>query len=124
MRDRQKQISDGLAAAEQGQKELELAEHKSVEILTEAKAQAAGILEQANQRANHIIEDSKGRARDEGERLLALAQDEIAQQYNLAKEQLLSQVSGIAVQAAEKILQREVDKTNNATIVDELVGEI
>jgi len=124
MRDRQKQIADGLAAAEQGQNELELAEHKSVEILTEAKAQAASILEQANQRANHIVEESKGRARDEGARLLTLAQDEIDQQYNLAKEDLLGQVSGIAVMAAEKILQREVDKSNNAAIVDELVGEI
>lgn len=121
---RRKTIADGLAAAEQGRKELELAEIKSKETLTEAKGQAAHIIEQANQRANHIIEEAKAKAREEGEHLLQLAKSEIEQEYNAAKTQLLKQVSNIAVAGAEKILQREVDKASNDRLVDELVSEI
>ena len=59
---RQKTIADGLAAAERGQQELELAEHKAVEIVTNAKTQATTILDQANQRAVRIVEEAKVKA--------------------------------------------------------------
>lgn len=121
---RRKTIADGLAAAEQGRKELELAEIKAKEQLMDAKMQAAQMIEQANQRANHIIEEAKNKARDEGEHLLQLAKGEIDQEYIAAKEKLMKQVSGIAVAGAERILQREVDKASNDRLIDELVGEI
>ncbi len=121
---RRDEIADGLAAAEQGKKDLELAQHKSKEILNDAKTEAAQIIEQANQRANRILEDAKQHARTEGERLLSLAKEEITQEYNTAKETLLKQVSRIAVAGAEKILQSEVDKASNDRLVNELVSEI
>ncbi len=124
MNERQKKIADGLAAAEQGQRELELARIKVKEQLLEAKTDAAGILEQANQRAGSIVEDAKGRARDEGDRLLQLAKGEIDQEYNTAKELLMKKVSKIVVAGAEKILQREVDQNNNDHLIKELVEEI
>ncbi len=124
MEERRNKIADGLAAAEQGQRELELAQYKTKEMLMEAKKEAAHILEMANQRANHIVEEGKERAREEGDRLLKLAQGEVEQEYNSAREQLLQQVSSIAVAGAERILQREVDKAGNDKIVQELVGEI
>jgi F-type H+-transporting ATPase subunit b len=121
---RRDEIADGLAAAEQGKKDLELAHHKSKEILTDAKTQAAQIVEQANQRGNRILEDAKAHARTEGERLLSMAKEEITQEYNGAKETLLKQISGIAIAGAEKILQSEVDKASNDRLVNELVSEI
>ncbi|WP_304986190.1 F0F1 ATP synthase subunit B [Coxiella-like endosymbiont] len=121
---RRKNIADGLAAAENGHKELELAEIKAKEALVEAKAQAVQIIEQANQRANHIIEAAKNKAREEGAQLLQLAKDDIKQEYSAAKTELLKQVSDIAVAGAQKILQREVDKASNDYLVDELVSEI
>lgn len=124
MEERRQKIADGLAAAEQGQNELELAQHKSKEMLLEAKAQAAQIIEQANQRANHIVEEAKGKARQEGQRLIELANGEIEQQYISAKEELLQKISSLAVAGAERILQHEVDKSSNDALVKELVDEI
>ena len=124
MEERRKKIADGLAAAEQGRNELELAEVKVKEQLLEAKAQAATIIEQANHRANNIIEESKTKAREEGEHLLQLAKSEIEQEYIAAKEQLMNKVSQVAVAAAERILQREVDKNSNDALIKELVREI
>ena len=124
LEDRQTKIADGLAAAEAGHKQLELAELKSKELIEDAKVQAAHIIEQANQRATHIVEESKGKARKEGEQLLKLAKDDILQEYNTAKAALIKQVSAIAVAGAEKILQKEVDKASNDRLVDELVNEI
>ncbi|WP_423063272.1 F0F1 ATP synthase subunit B [Candidiatus Paracoxiella cheracis] len=124
LEERRKKIADGLAAAEQGQKDLEHAQIKVKEMLTDAKAEASHIIEQANKRANYIIEESKAKAREAGEHLLELAKSEITQEYNAAKEKLMKQVSEIAVAGAERILQKEVDKASNDRLVDELVSEI
>ncbi|MDF1761341.1 MAG: F0F1 ATP synthase subunit B [Coxiellaceae bacterium] len=124
MEERRKKIADGLAAAEKGHRELELAHIKVQEQMAEAKAQAAKVIEQANQRASYIIEESKDKARDEGKRLLNLAQAEIEQERNMARETLLKEVSTLAVAGAEKILGQRVDQEQNARLVDEMIGEV
>ncbi len=121
---RRETIADGLAAAEKGQKDLELAAIKSREQLAEAKLNASRIVESAHQRANHIIEEAKSKARHEGERLIKLAQEEIEQQHIESRQQLLKEVSGIAVAGAERILQKEIDKASNDRLVKDLVSEI
>jgi F-type H+-transporting ATPase subunit b len=124
MEERRKHVADGIAAGEQGRKDLELAEHKSKDILADAKAQASAIIEQAHQRANHIVEEAKATARTEGERLLTIARGEIDLERNTAHDQLMGQVAQIAVAGAEKILQREVSKSGNDELVKEVLSEI
>lgn len=124
MEDRRKKIADGLAAAEKGQRDLELAQIKAREQLVEAKAEASRIIEQANQRANHIVEESKQQARLEGDRLIDLAKSQIEQEYNSARQELMQQVSIIAVAGAEKILKHEVDRKTNDRLINELISEI
>lgn len=122
MEERRAKIADGLAASEQGKKELEQAKDKVKEELTEIKVRAGQIIEQANQRAHQIVEEAKNQARQEGDRLLVLAQAEIEQEYNSARAALLTQVSELAVAGAEKILQHEVDKASNDRLIKDLVS--
>jgi F-type H+-transporting ATPase subunit b len=126
MEERRQKIADGLAAAEQGQKELELAHYKSEEVRTEAKAQAASIIEQAHTRANHMVEEAKDVARKEGERLLDLAKGDIEKEYTQAKETLIAKVSHMAVASAEKVLQRELSSNVDIDrdIVTDVMGEV
>ena len=63
MREREKKIADGLAAADRANHDLELAQEKAVERLKEAKNEAAGIVDSANKRANQIVEEAKQAAR-------------------------------------------------------------
>lgn len=124
MEERRAKIAAGLAAAEKGHRDLELAQHKVTEMLTEAKGQAAQIVEQANQRANHIVEESKARARSEGDRLLNVAKGDIERELNHARETLMGQVSSLVVAGAEKILQHEVNKSANDRLVAQMIKEI
>lgn len=124
MDERSKRIADGLAAAERGQHDQELAQKRAAETLHEAKQQAADILNQAQKRAGEIVEEAKNEARAEGERLVAAAQAEIEQEVNRAKEQLRAQVSTIAVAGAEKVLKREIDAKAHADLLNELVAQI
>src|SRR5215212_7827169 len=68
---RQKQIAEGLAAAERGRQELEQAAVRSADLLRETRQQAQDILAQAERRAGQIVEEAKGAASAEGARLVA-----------------------------------------------------
>lgn len=124
MEQRKQRIADGLAAAEHGQHEQELAEKRAKEILKEAKEQAQELITQAQRRAGEIVEESKGTARLEGERILASARVEIDQQTNQAKEALRRQVVELALAGATQVLQKEVHAAEHNELLERLAGEL
>ena len=122
MDEREKQMADGLEAADRASRDLELAQEKATHYLREAKEEAAGIVEAANKRATQIVEEAKDTAREEGERLKAAAQAEIEQEVNRAKEQLRTQVAGLALAGAEQVLQAEIDQGSHKVLVEKLAS--
>ena len=106
---RQKTIADGLAAAEEGKRSLELSTKRADEEIRKARDRAAELLAQAERRAAQMVEEAKNAAKQEGEREKAAAKAEIAQEITRAREHLRDQVASLAVAGAEKILRREVD---------------
>jgi F-type H+-transporting ATPase subunit b len=124
LEERNARISDGLAAAEQGQKDLDEAQSKVSDSLKDAKQQAQEIINQAQKRANEIVDEAKDIARDEAEKIKIAASSDIDQQVNSAREQLRKEVSGIALAGVEQILKREVDADTHGAVLDELVAQI
>lgn len=124
MEERTKTIADGLAAAERGKHDLELAAKRSAEIIHQAKEKAGEIIASGEKRASEIIEEAKVNAKAEGDRILAGAKAEIDQEVFRAKEQLRTQVSAVALAGAGKILGREIDAKAHNDLLDKLVAEI
>ncbi len=115
---RQKQIADGLAAAEQGKKSLEVSSKQAGEAIQEARARAAEIVAQAEKRDAQMVGEAKTAAKAEGDREKAAAKADIQQEVSRAREQLREQVAALAVAGAEKILRREVDAKAHAELLD------
>lgn len=124
MDDRKKRIADGLAAAERGQHEQELAEQKAVEHIKEAKEQAAEILSQAQKRGAEIVEDAKDDAKEEGARLITAANAEIELESNRAKEVLREHVVNITLAAAGKIIKKEIDAKGHDVLLKDVVAQL
>jgi F-type H+-transporting ATPase subunit b len=124
LEERKGKIADGLAAAERGHHAKELAQQKAAESIHEAKSQAAEIVSLAQKRAAEIVEDAKVDARGEGERILTAAKAEIDQESNRVKEQLREQVAQLALAAAEKILQKEIDAAKHKDLLDSVAKQI
>lgn len=122
--ERKTKIAEGLAAAERGQHEQELGQKRAKEIMHEAKQQAAEVVNQAHKRAAELMEEAKGDARSEGERLITAAAAEIELEANRAREELREKVAALAVAAAEKILQKEIDASAHATLVDSFAKQL
>ena len=124
MEERQKQIADGLDAAERALRDLELAQNKATDQMKEAKQEAAGIIDQANKRANQIIDEAKQQAVAEGDRIKAAAQADIEQEINRAKEELRASVAGLALAGAKKVLEASIDEKSNRALVDKLAAQL
>lgn len=124
LHDREKKIAAGLEAAERSKRELEMAEHKSLSIIREAKQQATQIIEQANLHSAQLIEEAKNQAQQEGKRIVDMAQSEIDREVTKAKDALKSQVAKLALAGAEKIIQRELDPAAQQDILAKLATEI
>ncbi len=122
--ERKKTIADGLAAAERGMKEQELAEKAAEKHIKAAKDQAAEIVTQAQKRASEIVEEAKDNAKEEAGRVKAAADAEIEQEINRAKEHLRQQVASVAMAGAAKVLNREVDEKAHSDIVDDMIAQI
>src|SRR5580698_10202817 len=102
MDERSRKFAAGLAAAEKGTQELA----------------------SANERANDMVEEAKGAATAEGARLLASAKEQIDLEAAHAREALRRDVAQIAVSAASKILEREIDPRAHSDLIDKLAAQI
>ena len=124
MEERARKIALGLAAAEKGQQELSEAGKRSEQIIREARERATQIIDQAQHRANDLVEQAKSTATQEGQRLVAAAQQQIGLESNRAREALRKEVAQIAVGAASKLLEREIDPRAHADLISKLATQI
>lgn len=124
MDERAKKIAAGLAAGEKGKADLAQASERAEAVMREARERAGQIIDQAQHRANDIVEQAKGTATTEGARLIASAQEQINLAATQARESLRRDVAQIAVSAASKILEREIDPRTHSDLIDKLAAQL
>ncbi len=124
MADRQAQIAEGLAAAERGKHEQDLAAKRSADALRQAKEKSAELVAQAEKRAQQIIDEAKDNAKVEAAKVVAGAKAEIDQEVERAKQQLRERVAELAVAGAEKILRKEVNASVHADMLAALKQDL
>lgn len=124
LEERKKKIAEGLAAAERGRHEQELAQQRARDVIQKAREEAGAILAQAQKRAGEIVEESKETARAEGERIITAATAEIEQEVHRAKESLRSQVATLAVAGAGRVINRELDSKAHDELLQDLIARI
>lgn len=121
---RQKNIADGLAAADRAAKDLSLAQANASDKLKEAKKAAAEIIDQANKRKSQILEESQLEAQAERQKILDQGHAEIETERNRARDELRKQVAVLAIAGAEKILERSIDQNANQDILDDITAKL
>lgn len=122
--DRRKEIADGIAAGEKGQRELSDARQGSEAIMQEARQKAVQVVDIAHKRSNELVGEAKHVAIAEGERLVQAARTEISNEQTRARDNLRREVATLAVAGATRVLGREVDAKAHAALLDELAAEL
>jgi F-type H+-transporting ATPase subunit b len=124
MNEREKKIAAGLAAAEQGQKDLSEAKSRADDVIKEARTRALSIESQARTQANLIIEEARKAASLEGEKALASAKSQIELESNRARDSLRGQVVSLAVAGAKRVLEKEIDAKAHGELLDQLAAKL
>lgn len=122
--ERAKKIADGLAAADKGKAELELANKRVEQALTEARTEGAQRIADAEKRAQMTADEIKQNAQAEAARIVAQAKAEAEQQAVRVRESLRDRVAVLAVKGAEQILKREVNAQVHADLLTQLKAEL
>lgn len=121
---RRKQISEGLAAAERGQRDLEVAQQKVKSIIQEAKVEAATIIEQANERGRQITDAARQEGLEHIAKMKSVAEAEIERAQHKARDELQTMVADLVVAGTEKLLAKNVDKAANKALINRWLKEV
>jgi F-type H+-transporting ATPase subunit b len=124
MEERSKKIAQGLAAADRGEEALAKARDEAETIIRAARERASHIIDLANTQANELVEQAKGVATSDAQRIKAAAEQQTELETSRARESLRREVAQIAVQAASKLLEREIDPKAHADLLSKLATQI
>jgi F-type H+-transporting ATPase subunit b len=124
MEERSKKIAQGLAAADRGEEALAKARGEAETIIRAARERASQIIDLANTQANELVEQAKGVATSDAQRIKVAAEQQTELETSRARESLRREVAQIAVQAASKLLEREIDPKAHADLLSKLATQI
>ena len=122
--EREKRISDALAAAEQARQEAEevLREHR--QKLAAADEEARQVVAEARAAGANVRQTIVSQAREEAERMLDQARTSIESEKRAAIAELRRETANLAVQAAGVLIDANLDDEKNRGLVDDLIAKI
>ena len=122
--DRETSIKDALASAEAARDEMKNLQSDNQRILKEARAEKEALLKEARTTRSELINGAKEEAQEEAQKILSQAQNAIQSEKRAAVKELREQVGSIAMEIAEKVLQKELEnKDRQLELVDQLLQD-
>ncbi|MDB4063275.1 F0F1 ATP synthase subunit B [Flavobacteriaceae bacterium] len=122
--DRETSIKDALASAEAARDEMKNLQSDNQRILKEARAEKESLLKEARATRSELINNAKEEAKEEAQKILSQAQNAIQSEKRAAVKELKEQVGSIAMEIAEKVLQKELEnKDRQLELVDQLLQD-
>lgn len=122
---REEGIRDAIASAETAKKEMMNLKADNQRLLDEARAERDTMLKEAREIKEKMIADAKSEAEVQGAKMIAQAKATIESEKNAAMAELKTQVSGLSLEIAEKLLKGELsNKESQTTLVEKMLDEV
>lgn len=121
---REEAVRSDLEAAEQAKAEAEETLNTYRQQLADARNEAARIIDEARQAADGMRREMQETAATEAAAARQRAEAEIEQTVSRARSDLQRQVADFAVQLAERIVERNLDRDAQMALVDEYIAEV
>jgi len=122
--ERESSIKDALQSAAAAKKEMEALQEDNQKVLKEARAEREALLKEARKTSANIVDQAKTEAQTEAQKILTQAQEAIENEKRAAVNELKNQVAIIAMDIAEKVVQKELEnKDQQLKLVDQLLKE-
>ncbi|KJD36786.1 ATP F0F1 synthase subunit B [Tamlana sedimentorum] len=124
LQDREDGIKNALESAENAKLEMQNLQADNDRLLKEARAERETMLKEARELKDKMIEDAKTEAQEQANKMIAQAQASIESEKNAAMAELKSQVAGISLEIAEKVVRTELsNKDKQLQLVETMLDE-
>tara|TARA_B100001750_G_C15193504_1_gene440044 strand:- start:167 stop:646 length:480 start_codon:yes stop_codon:yes gene_type:complete len=124
LEDRENNIKDALNAAEEAKKEAEKVSSDYEQSIKDAQIKSQKIIADSKEAAEKVKESIEAKASEKAEAMLKDAKVQI----NAEKESAINEIKEIAVdlsiQAASKVIQRNVDTDDNRKLINDTISKI
>jgi F-type H+-transporting ATPase subunit b len=121
---REESIRESIEHAERVKAEAEAVMAENKKNLAEANAQSMKIINESKEMANKMRDEIVAKANDESRRIIDQVKEEIKHEKEAALEDLRNEVSDLAIKAAEKIINENLDEKKQKRIVDDFIEQI
>jgi len=124
LKQRREEIESGVAEAREAEKKLQKAKERKKEILENAQNQRQDILADAREQADSIKAEARNEAQKKAERIVAQARKDIQQKRAQMEDGFRQYAGDLVVDVAEKLLDREVTKSDHERLIKQAVTEL
>lgn len=121
--ERAQKTRESVELAEEAKKIQAQAEEEFNQRLAQASEEAHKIMEDALKVSEEIKKKARAEAQEEAEAILARAREEIRMERDEAIEGLHREFSDLVIQAAEKVIERSLDKKAHAELIEQVFSE-
>ncbi len=120
---RSERIQESLEAADRAREEAASSQADTRAQLQEARVEGQRLIEQARQMADRYREEERERVRQESEAALARAREDIQRERDAAIAEVQSHFADLAVTAAERVIERSLDRDAHQELIDRVLQE-
>ena len=124
MESREKSIVDSLQDAERLSEEAENYKQQYYNMLQSAQDEGKELIEKARKNADEKSELMLKEAKEETIKLKQKAEEDIRKERKKAVNQIKDEISTLAILAASKILENEVDEARSKTLVSKFIEQV
>jgi F-type H+-transporting ATPase subunit b len=120
---RSSRIRESLEAADRARQEAASSAEQVERELGDARNQGQALIAEARTAASQFRQQEDARTRAEMEAMLERARAEIERERDAAVEQVRRQFAELAITAAERVVERSLDKDAHAQLIDKVLEE-
>jgi len=124
LKDREDKIRSSLEEAEKARTEAQHLLDENRQVLLEAEAQSAKIIHEGRDMGERMKSEILEKAQTASRQMVDQAKDEIRREKDAALVQLRTEVSDLAIAAAGKILDANLDNAQQRRLVDKAIQEL
>lgn len=122
--EREQRIQESLDQAERAKADAQTAVEENRQAMAKARVDAQETVARGREAAERLAQDVRQRAEVQAEQMIEQASRTIQQEKDQAISELRRQVADLAIQAAGKVLDENLDDARNRKLVDEYIDRI
>ena len=123
MDERAARIKESLEAAERAKEQAAASQEQMQEDMRKAREEGQQMIAQARDVASRFRDEEMAKAREEIAAERAKAEADIQRERDAAIEDLRQEFAGLAISAAERVVERSLSESDHRSIIDRVLEE-